>query len=414
MIAARLRPVSKPRQNVAPHSGQSPGDRASGAGLRALAGLASCEEAPARAGGVWVDTLRGGRVAVSSPDSPSSRLARVPTLVEELRIGSVEGDCDAFANVISLAVDDHGRIHVADLGANTVRVFSPQGACLRTVGREGSGPGEFRMLAGIVRSPHSLWAMDASAHRLTVFDSVGAVRASLSLGPSMSVRFPWPLWVDNDGRVHRWAVPFRVPDGTIPISRSTYLVRHGSGETLAAPDTFRIPSLDRRVETYSRTDANLTEISPVPHSPAIVLTVDGDGDVWLANQAVFDLHKVTYQGDTAKTVRLRRPPAPLDGLDRQRIAAATGVPPDRLPDNKLSLRSIHSGANGWLWVATETGAVREWEVFDEQGVYIGRIASPVPLDMYTPPVFGAETIIGIVRDPLDVQYVVRLRIIRQN
>lgn len=374
--------------------------------------LSSCEEVPARADGVWVDTLRGGRVVVSNPDSPSARAARVPTLVEELRIGSVEGDCDAFGDVISLAVDDPGRIYVADLGANTIRVFSPRGACLQTVGREGSGPGEFAMLAGIVRSPHSLWAMDAGAHRLTVFDSTGAVRASRWLGPPMSARFPWPLRVDNDGRVHRWAVPFVVPDGTIRTSRPTFLVRHENGEMLAAPDTFRVPRLDRPVETYSRTAGNLSETAPVPHSPAVTLDVDRDGDVWLANQAIFDLHKVTYQGDTTKTVRLRRPPPPLEGRDRQRIAAAIGVPPDKLPENKLSLRSIHSGANGWLWVATETGAVREWDVFDEDGVYIGRIASPVPLDTRPPPLFGAETIVGVVRDPLDVQYVVQLRINR--
>ncbi|MYA33338.1 MAG: hypothetical protein F4164_05505 [Gemmatimonadales bacterium] len=254
--------------------------------------------------------------------------------------------------------------------------------------------------------------MDALAHRLTLFDSTGAVRASLSLGPATSARFPWPLWVDNGGRVHRWAVPFRVPDGTLPTSPSTFLVRHGSGEALAAADTFRIPHLDRRVETYSRTAGNLTEISPVPHSPAVTLDVAADGDVWLANQAVFDLHRVTYRGDTTKTIRLRRPPAPLVGHDRQQIAAATGVPPDRLPDHKLSLRSIHSGANGWIWVATETGAVREWDVFDEYGVYIGKIASPVLLDTKPPPVFGEETVIGVSRDALDLQYVVRLRIIR--
>ena len=358
---------------------------------------------------VWVDTLRGGRVVVSNPDAPSSGLERVPTLVEELRIGSVEGDCDAFGNVISLAVDDSGRIYVADLHANTIREFSPQGECLGSVGREGSGPGEFDMLAGIVRTRHTLWAVDASAHRLTLFDSTGAVRASLSLGSGMGAWFPWPLWVDNGGRVHRWAVPSAAADGTTPMWR--LLVRHGNGETLAASDTFRIPRLDRRVETYSRTIDNLTEISPVPHSPAVVLDVDGEGDVWVANQAVFDLHKVTYGGDTTKTVRLRRPPAPLEGPERRRIADATGVTPDRLPERKLSLKSIHAGANGWLWVATETGAVREeWEVFDEHGLYIGRVVSPIPLDAKPPPVFGAETITGVVRDALDLQYIVRLRI----
>lgn len=375
--------------------------------------LSSCGPSTGLPDEVWVDTLRSGRVVVSNPDAPSSGLERVPTLVEELRIGSVEGDCDAFGNVISLAVDDSGRIYVADLHANAIREFSPQGECLGSVGREGNGPGEFDMLAGIVRTRHTLWAMDAGAHRLTLFDSTDAVRASLSLGPTWSARFPWPLWVDNDGRVHRWAFPYREPDGTRSMSLPILLVRHGNGETLAASDTFRVPrpNPDRRVETYSRTIDNLTEISPVPHSPAVVLDVGSDGDVWLANLAVFDLHKVTYEGDTTKTVRLRRPPAPLEGPERRRIADATGVAPDRLPERKLSLESIHAGANGWLWVATETGAVREWDVFDEHGVYIGRVVSPVPLDEKPPPVFGAETITGVVRDALDLQYIVRLRII---
>lgn len=374
--------------------------------------LSSCGPSTGSPDEVWVDTLRGGRVVVSNPDSPSSGLERVPTLVEELRIGSVEGDCDAFGDVISLAVDDLGRIYVADLHANAIREFSPQGECLGSVGREGSGPGEFAMLAGIVRTRHTLWAIDARTRGLTLFDSTGAVRASLSLGPTWSVRFPWPLWVDNDGRVHRWAVLDREPDGTRSSSSfPTLLVRHGNGETLAASDTFRVPSLDQRVETYSRTIDNLREISSVPHSPDVVYDVDGEGYVWVANLAIFDLHKVTYGGDTTKTVRLRRPPAPLEGPERRRIADATGVAPDRLPERKLSLESIHAGANGWLWVATETGAVREeWEVFDEHGLYIGRVVSPVPLDAKPPPVFGAETITGVVRDALDLQYIVRLRI----
>ena len=369
----------------------------------ALVSLAGCGGSADRDGG-RADPPSVDRVVVSNPDSASARL---PTVVEELRIGSVLGDCDVFGDVISLAVDDVGSIYVADLQANAIRVFSPQGECLRTLGREGSGPGEFAMLAGIAWSSHSLWAIDALAHRLTVFDSAGAVRSSLSLGSAMRARFPWPIWIDDEGRVHRWAVP----SATLPVaSRTPFVVRHADDRILAPPDTFRIPRLERPVEEYSRTVGNLTELSPVPHSPQMTLTVDRDGDVWLANQAAFDLHRVTYGGDTTKTVRLCRPPEPLDGADRNRLAATTGIPEDRLPDRKLALRSIHSAANGWLWVATDTGAQREWEAFDAQGYYVGRVAFPVAIETRPPPLFGTETIIGVVRDSLDVEYVVRLRI----
>ena len=54
-------------------------------------------------GDVRVDTLANGRIIVSNPDSPQTGPRGVPTLVEELRIGSLDGTCDAFGDVASLA-----------------------------------------------------------------------------------------------------------------------------------------------------------------------------------------------------------------------------------------------------------------------------------------------------------------------
>ena len=76
---------------------------------------------------VRVDTLEGGRIVVSNPDSPRNGPQGAPTLVEVLRIGSVDDTCDAFGKVMSLAVDGDGRIYVADSQASDIRVFSPRG-----------------------------------------------------------------------------------------------------------------------------------------------------------------------------------------------------------------------------------------------------------------------------------------------
>ena len=45
---------------------------------------------------VRVDTLDEGRIVVSNPDSPPTDARATPTLVEVLRIGSLDGTCDAF------------------------------------------------------------------------------------------------------------------------------------------------------------------------------------------------------------------------------------------------------------------------------------------------------------------------------
>lgn len=79
---------------------------------------------------VRVDTLESGRIVVSNPDSPQAGPQGAPTLVEVLRIGSLDDTCEAFGRVMSLAVDGDGRIYVADSQANDIRVFSPRGECV--------------------------------------------------------------------------------------------------------------------------------------------------------------------------------------------------------------------------------------------------------------------------------------------
>ena len=83
------------------------------------------------------------------------------------RIGSLDDTCEAFGRVMSLAVDGDGLIYVADSQASDIRVFSPRGECVRTIGRSGEGPGEFSLLAGIAwQPPGFLWAIDSVRERL--------------------------------------------------------------------------------------------------------------------------------------------------------------------------------------------------------------------------------------------------------
>ncbi|MDE2877046.1 MAG: hypothetical protein OXQ93_16510, partial [Gemmatimonadota bacterium] len=106
--------------------------------LVTTAGAADAQE---RGGArVRVDTLEGGRIVVSNPDFAQVGPEGVPTLVEVLRIGSLDDTCDAFGRIMSLAVDGDGRIYVDDSQANEIRVFSPEGECVRTFGRSGEGP----------------------------------------------------------------------------------------------------------------------------------------------------------------------------------------------------------------------------------------------------------------------------------
>lgn len=346
---------------------------------------------------VRVDTLVGGRVVVSSPDStlPGQPL---PTLVEELRIGSLNGTCDAFGQVFSLAADDYGRIYVADFRANEIRVFSAEGECLQTFGRSGEGPGEFTMLAGILwRPPGFLWAIDAIQGRFTVFDSLGTVVATHRMVSARSASLPWRLWGDAGGNLHYWDPG----PGNI--------VRYGPGLDLSPQDTFRVPRLER--EMYEQTYGNVRARTPVPHSPRIVHTVDWDGHVWLAKTSVFDLHETTFGGDTLRSVRLRRPAPQLTGAERDSLLEATGLSAQRLPEAKTVLGAFSVAPNGWIWAERGGRSITAWDVFDEQGFYVGAVRPPVPISAEPFPIFGHGTVTAVTEDALGVQYVVRLRVI---
>jgi hypothetical protein len=66
------------------------------------------------------------------------------------RIGSVDSGPASFGDIRGYAVNDRGWVFVLDYSTQDVRVFDSPGAFLKTVGRMGSGPGEFRNANGIV------------------------------------------------------------------------------------------------------------------------------------------------------------------------------------------------------------------------------------------------------------------------
>ena len=264
-----------------------------------LVGTAARTTAQQRdAGRVRVDTLEGGRIVVSNADLPQPGPQGAPTLLEVLRIGSLDDTCDGFGRIMSLAVDGDGRIYVADSQASEIRVFSPEGECVRTFGRSGEGPGEFRLLAGIVwQPPGFLWTIDSIAERFTVFDSLGTVLEThpVRLGPA--ALHPWPMWVDGGGSLHFWIPGF------------DRIVKYGTGPGLdvleSSPEPEEIPTREAYTEQMAAGGSRISVQRGIPYLPHILWTMNPSGNMWQANSSAF------------------APPQCSEG--RGRRAAATGV-----------------------------------------------------------------------------------------
>ena len=107
-------------------------------GLLALAGTAQKTDWKGK-----VLTEDGARVVVN-PAEPIYGQIKLD-LGEELRIGKEGDEQTQFFRVMDVGVDPSGRIYVVDARNFRVQVFDPSGKYLRTIGRQGQGPGEFEM-----------------------------------------------------------------------------------------------------------------------------------------------------------------------------------------------------------------------------------------------------------------------------
>jgi DNA-binding beta-propeller fold protein YncE len=87
-----------------------------------------------------------------------------------------------------VAVAPDGKVWVTDTGNNQLVVYDPALAQPRTLGKKGSGPGEFSGPVGIAAGPSgSIYVADVMNRRIQVWDSGGNFRAALP--------FPgWPEW----------------------------------------------------------------------------------------------------------------------------------------------------------------------------------------------------------------------------
>ena len=103
--------------------------------------------------GSWTGTVRdsAGVVIVENTSEGLWGNGESWTLEEELRFGGLGGEIPyQFGQIGTIAVDSKGQIHVSDVQAQEVRVFSAAGEYLRTIGRPGSGPGELALGASMV------------------------------------------------------------------------------------------------------------------------------------------------------------------------------------------------------------------------------------------------------------------------
>jgi hypothetical protein len=114
--------------------------------ISALMILVSCQRQKSE----WKGTIEeeDGVKVIKNPGEPLYGEIKFE-LEEDLSIGNEEDENYFFYKVWHMAVDKQGDIYVVDDGNTRIQVFDKQGQYLRTIGRRGQGPGEFRSPGGV-------------------------------------------------------------------------------------------------------------------------------------------------------------------------------------------------------------------------------------------------------------------------
>jgi hypothetical protein len=407
--------------------------------LSRLSGLAAATCAVIACAGdattAWQGSITdsAGVTIVQNPAQPLWGPDDAWTLTEELRIGTAEGEPDyQFGTLAGIAVASDGRIVAADVQAQQLRVFTPEGVYEHTIGKPGAGPGELGLgIAAVIIGPNdTVLVADMGNQRVNIYLLDGTFVRSFRIELQQGLPLRWEG--TTDGRVVSQVRQVQFPGMPAPADSSdAIVVRHTDGSVgdtlLKVPSgkTFQLGGQRPEVKLFS------SEPSWALYGPDVLSGVNDTYrfGVYAPGGA---LKRVITKPFTPRNISEGDQKAMMDaferlwkqfGLNQEQVAAAKQT--IKFAEQYPAYLQALEGVDGSIWVQGVQSASalppemqesynpqldigsRQWDVFDAEGRYLGVVSMPL---RFQPVRFLGNNIYGIQRDELDVQYVVKLAI----
>ena len=378
--------------------------------------LAACSTADGAPGArATVDTLPSGALSITSPGPTAWRdSADAWRIVEDLRIEGADGSPGELADPQSIAVDDAGRLYVADQSPTVVKLFGADGRFIRTIGREGAGPGEFGTAIIAVKGDRLVVHDPTSTARTSVFDTAGTFLKSWT----SSCCYWAPIGIDRAGLIY---VPLMGRGDT--TSMITY-ARYTMEGTLR--DTVRVPLLKPSQRWTVRQGKTARMSVQIPYTPQMRSTLDPAGGVLYGWSGEYRIVRSLTGRDTAQLFGREWNPEPVPEEMRraevEKMIAANkqnmdetllrnSFPIGEVPSTAPAFSSLSADADGNRWVRTIGDSARTtYDVFDSTGVYLGPVTVPAALSPWGAIAWGRGTLYAAVQNDEGMPAIVRYRI----
>lgn len=240
---------------------------------------------------VWKGKIRevDGIVYVQNPKVPMFD-SPILELVEELRIGEMATNPEyLFARISSLAIDKTENIYVADSLENHVKVFSPEGLSLRTIGQPGQGPGEFGRADKIfIAENGDLLVVDPARREVHTFSPDGQHVDSIKFDKI------YPMDTERDGDGNFYVMNFDRAQGS----------RAGFFELLKLNKNLEITDSLVRVDISESADPS--EFNDIPH-----FTLMSDGCPVFGFTHNYSFKILNRAGTVIREIQMGNDPVPV-------------------------------------------------------------------------------------------------------
>ena len=298
------------------------------------------------AAGQKIETVDGVKLVHNAGPGAWGKTAKVA--LESVRtLGDVDTSDEnlAFYMPSAIAVDGSGDLYVLDSGNHRIQKFGPDGKFLASLGRQGQGPGEFYYPAWLaIDAGGFLYVSDPNNQRIQV--------------------------LTPDGKDSRTIKGIEQGAGPVFLGKAGELVTGAPRMRLMMnPDEKKPESLPKLVKVLDLAGKAVREFGePVDfkndlvNSAAndVILTVDGDGQIFLVFPAQNRIEK--YAADGRLLWRADRElPYSMEIKDKGEVKRDGGNMSVRGPQLNRCAGGIAVDAKGRIWVVTMTRQLNKEE-----------------------------------------------------
>ncbi len=374
------------------------------------------------------------------------------TGTEVLRIGVLQGEAEyQFNQIGSVAIADDGGLWVAQ-GSVPVRRYDTAGQFVSELSGIGEGPGEFESIRTVIPTTEGI-LVQGFPWRADLFTPEGELLDSRMMRDEVG-NFATPMGRTGGVWVFEWreSGAFVVPEEITGLFRETKMLSAtgslggGLSPIITVETNMAFPRMFKGFRSAARS-------SYFFGWPEVV--VSAAGGVYHSDPLEHAVYNYDPSGQIVSIIRREVTPTPLTdeilagvpdavrqeeafrsgGRERTESYMRTRIDevveaqvPDGLPENLPVIDGLLATGDGGLWVRrgdraqyparraywAHTGMIRSFwspeamgpnrfDIFDQEGTYRGSVTLP---DRFFPYVVTEDRIYGVLRDELDVEYVV--------